>query len=114
MKHKRSRSRKAAVIGLAWYRPEQWQRLRQVSADGEDLEESYFEWVSVASARFQEAQELGVDIRKVDVDVEDLVEWCKRRGLPLDGEARVSYVIDRIEQLCRRHPSGASGEAFNS
>jgi hypothetical protein len=95
------------VIGLAWYRPEQWQRLRQVSVDVEDLEETYFEWVSVASACFQEVQELGVDIRRVDVDVEDLVEWCKRRGLPLDAEARVSYVTDRIEHLRRRHPSRA-------
>ncbi len=92
------------MIGLAWYRPGQWQRLRQGSADVEVLEESYDEWLEVASARFREAQELGLDIRKVDVDVEDVVEWCKQRGRPVDGDARAGYVAEKIEQLCGHHP----------
>lgn len=98
MKHKQSRNKKAAAIGMAWYRPQQWHRLRQVSADVEQLEESYYEWLSLASARFRDLQELGLNIRKVDVDVEDLLEWCKQRGRRVDGEARVLYVTEKIQQ----------------
>ena len=95
MKHKQSRSRKAGVIGMAWYRPQQWQRLRQVSADMENLEENYHEWLVVASARFREMQEQGFDIRKVDLDVEDLVEWCEQKGRPVDGHARAEYALEK-------------------
>ena len=44
----------------------------KVSADAEDLEESYHEWLLLASARLRELQETGIDVRKVDVDVEGL------------------------------------------
>jgi hypothetical protein len=84
------------VVGVAWYRPEQWQRLRQISADVEQLEESYYEWLSIASGSFRQLQELGFNMRKVDVDVEDLLEWCKQRGRPLDGEARSTYVMEKV------------------
>ncbi len=92
------------MIGLAWYRPEQWHRLRQVSADVEKLEESYYEWLSLASARFREAQQLGINIRKVEVDVEDLLEWCKQTGRSVDGEARAMYVTEKIQQAFSPHP----------
>jgi len=103
VKHKRRRSKDARVIGMAWYRPEQWHRLRQGSADVEDLEEFYYEWLSIASARFQELRQLGLDIRKVDVDVEDLLEWCKGQGRRVDSEARALYVAEKIEQLLSHH-----------
>jgi len=33
------------VTGVAWYRPEQWQSLREASEDVENLEESYEAWL---------------------------------------------------------------------
>jgi len=71
-----------------------------VSADVEELEESYHEWLATASTRFRQLQELGFNIRRVDVDVEDLVEWCKQQGRPADGAARADYVAEGL----RRHP----------
>lgn len=101
MKHQQKQET-APIVGVAWYRPQQWQRLRQISADVEQLEESYHEWLVVASAHFRELQESGFNVRKVDVDVEDLVEWCKQRGRPLNGEARVDYVTTRIAHPPKR------------
>ena len=36
---------KAAV---AWYKPEQWSRLREISVDRDQLEETYGEWQLLA------------------------------------------------------------------
>jgi len=36
------------VTGIAWYRPEQWERLREVSEDVENLEETYEAWLETA------------------------------------------------------------------
>ncbi len=41
------------VVGMAWYRREQWPMLRAVSADADKLEESYDEWVEYASRQFR-------------------------------------------------------------
>src|SRR6267154_1168773 len=36
------------VTGVAWYRPEQWERLREVSEDVENLDETYDAWLLTA------------------------------------------------------------------
>jgi hypothetical protein len=41
--------RKARMVtGVAWYRAEQWQRLREVAADVENLEENHEAWLQTA------------------------------------------------------------------
>ena len=34
-------SQNKMVVGFAWYRPEQWQRVRDISTDADSLEDSY-------------------------------------------------------------------------
>lgn len=79
------------VVGMAWYRPDQWQQLLQVSADPEDLEDAYEEWQEQAEARMVELQEAGVNIRRVDVDVYDLVRWFGDEGCSIDAAGRSRY-----------------------
>lgn len=86
-------------IGMAWYRPEQWTLLREISVDREKMSETWSEWEATASAKLAELRERGVDIRKVDVDVRELQAWCERRHRPIDGAARSEFVV---EQLRRR------------
>lgn len=84
--------------GLAWYRRHQWERLRAASVDVEDLEYAYDEWLRDAEKVFREVEASGVDVRKVDVDVEHLISWCKKRGLELNGAARSTYASEKVRQ----------------
>ena len=85
-------------IGLAWFRSEQWDRLLEVSDDRDHLEETFEEWVDVAQQKYDELKNLGYDIKKVDVDVEELVRWCLARDRPVDGEARSEFAIDKLQE----------------
>jgi hypothetical protein len=60
------------VIGVAWYRPEQWQRIREISSDSDDLEDTYEEWLSSAEQNLKEINGPGLRLQKVDVDSEQL------------------------------------------
>ena len=85
-------------FGFAWYRPEQWSRLREVSADRAELEETFAEWESLAEQTLRSLQTQGMHIEKVMVDVEELLVWCKDRGLPVDASARSHYVTDLLRR----------------
>jgi len=42
-------ARKSEVVaGIAWFRANQWQLLRSLATDAEDLEETHEEWVKIA------------------------------------------------------------------
>ena len=79
------------IIGVAWYRPEQWSRLVEICADADALDESYEGWLRNATARFAELTAAGFSLQRVDVDVERLLAWCVVQGRPVDNTARSEY-----------------------
>ena len=69
-------------LGVAWYKPDQWERLREVSEDREDIEETFDEWQVNAKKGIRLMQSQGIIPEKVLVDVEELLAWCSGKGLP--------------------------------
>lgn len=89
-------------IGVAWYRPEQWQRLREISTDNDVVEETYAEWVRSAKKALRVMRRQGVYPVKIDVDVEELLRWCENQHIPVDGEARSSYVVAKLREMSNK------------
>jgi hypothetical protein len=86
------------LVGIAWYRSDQWQRLRELSVDTETLEQTHQEWLTMATKTLDDLQKAGLRVQKVDVDVEELVRWCQERELPVDAKARARFVTETLEQ----------------
>ena len=86
------------VTGVAWYRPEQWQRLRDVSEDVENLEETYDAWLHTAERMLRDGIPADVVVEKIDIDVEEVLAWCNERGLPMNGRSRSEFVAERVRQ----------------
>jgi hypothetical protein len=97
---KRKRTRKAAresggmVMGVAWYRREEWPKLLAAAADRGQLEDTYDEWLLSAEQLLSQLSAKGIELKKVDIDVDALIAWCRDKQLPLDGEARSRYVSE--------------------
>lgn len=63
-------------VALFWLEPEDIERLRAISQDGEDL--NYEEWRSNADKALAKAREFGVPITRVRVDFDSLVSFAAR------------------------------------
>lgn len=82
------------VAGVAWYTPEQYEKLRQVAEDSEDLHSSYLDWTLEAAAA---AKRAGVT-HKVMIDVDEWRAWCQARGRRLNSESRAVYSSEMLKQ----------------
>lgn len=91
-------AKKTMVIGAAWYREDQWERLKAACVDRETIEDTYAEWLRIATARTAELRGQGLRIEPVDVDVERLVAWCAVHGRPVDAKARSAYAAELLQQ----------------
>jgi len=90
----RRRPRKADAprqIGIAWYDPVQWAKLKQVATDADQLDDTHEEWQRNAERLERELSAGGLAIRRVAIDVDALVEWCRGQNKPVDGAARAEY-----------------------
>ena len=87
------------VAGIAWFRANQWQLLRSLATDAEDLEETHKEWVKIAEKTIEDLARQGVFAQKVDVDVNELQAWCSAQNRPLDSSARAAYAAAHLRDL---------------
>ncbi len=84
------------ISGIAWYKREQWDRLRQISADVDTLERTFDEWEKGASNLLRALERAGQRVSQVMVDVDELVAWCAARGRSVDGSARSEFVASTL------------------
>ncbi len=79
------------MVGVAWYRPEQWPLMLSVIPDPEVFPRTHTEWLSRASDTMRDLSKQGVTVRKVDVELKALLAWAAERGRAPDGAARAEY-----------------------
>jgi hypothetical protein len=81
-------------IGIAWYRPEQWEHLRRVAPDADKLEVSFEAWHAHAEKMVDRLRREGYIVHKVDIDMAEFLSWCKMVGLEPDAAARSKYTSE--------------------
>jgi hypothetical protein len=84
-------------LGLAWYTRAGWERLRELAADRDVLDDSFEDWERSALAAIGELTAAG-RIRQVPIDVEALAAWCRLHGRKLDSAARAAYVTHLLQE----------------
>ena len=91
-------------VGVAWYRESEWEKLRQLAADPEMLEETYAEWTRVYEDGIRQLRASGLVPEPVEIDLGELQAWCTAQKCPLDGSARAAFAT---EILSRRSKQGS-------
>ncbi|WP_035276127.1 hypothetical protein [Desulfogranum japonicum] len=98
MKKKKS---KKSILGVGWYKKEQWSLLREKSEDVKDLEDTYYEWLANANDTINKLSNSPYRIKKIEIDVEELIEWCIQEKSPLNGESRSKYIALKTKEKFR-------------
>ena len=96
------RDSKTLIMGVSWYRPEQWERLREISEDKENFALSYEESLVEWEKKIQDLEAQGIRPIKVEVDVEALLTWCTVQGLPVTPETRTKFMMNTLRDLVRK------------
>lgn len=84
-------------IGVAWYTPEDWKAVKQMSEDGDKLHDSYQEWLLDARRREKTLRNEGHEAERVLIDPAKLKAWCMLRGARIDASARSKFVSEFLQ-----------------
>jgi hypothetical protein len=108
MRRRRKRLRVApdAALGLAWYSREAWERLRAVADDAQALDDTYEDWERQALGAVRDLESLGRKIRKVPIDIDALLAWCRKHHRRNDIKARAEYVSELLREAAQGSSSG--------
>lgn len=85
------------VQALVWYKKEDWEALREMFTDTERLPLTYEDWLQRAEAMKAQVQADGDAVIKVYIDPETFPQWCEKKGLEMDAEARSQLAIEMAQ-----------------
>jgi hypothetical protein len=79
-----------------WYSRDQWQKLRELSADKDGLEKTFAEWQTTAEEKIMELTLEGYEVQRVPIDVDQVAKWCEKRGRAFNAVARSEFVAEQL------------------
>lgn len=79
-------------IKLAYYRKKDWERFISLVDDREIMHHSWNDWKKAFEAAKRDFKKQGFEVVDVIVDLDELTEYCKIRGIKNDGRARSQFV----------------------
>lgn len=83
-----------SVQAMVWYKEEDWDTLKQMFVDSHLLPENYQDWLARAEEMKEKVQAQGDIAMKVFIDPETFPEWCKKKNMKMDAEARSTLAIE--------------------
>jgi hypothetical protein len=83
-------------VGIAWYTRETWTQLRELAEDRDALDDTFEEWERHAVDVIRELESAGRRIRKITINVDAAVTWCRQHGRRFDSASRSEYVAQLL------------------
>lgn len=87
------------VVGVTWYTPETWAKVKATATDPECFEDSFDQWKAVAVAARRNFQRSGVMSLECPIDPEEFAAWCVAHGQENNSTARGEYVSEVLSAV---------------
>lgn len=79
---------------MVWYKEEHYVPLLEMFDDAELLPPTYQDWLTRAEEKKAEVEAAGDQVLKVFIDPETFPEWCEKKKLAKDANARSQLAIE--------------------
>lgn len=80
-------------IFIAFYTPEEFEKLLQVADDKEKIKETFEEWLEGALGACSNLEKEGMKPIPHYINVDELEKWCKENKVKNTSQERSKYVI---------------------
>jgi predicted metal-dependent phosphotriesterase family hydrolase len=91
-----SRNKSQIIVGIGYYKREEWERFLASAEDREELEDTYDEWVVDFHKTISNAKKAGVRLKKVTINLDDLMDYCIKKKRKNNSETRSHFIADLV------------------
>lgn len=85
-----------AIIGIAWFKREDYAALKRLSSDGNTFAATYDDWLQSAEQLIEKFRTDGQAFQKVYIDPNTFPAWCATRGLEVNSQARIRFANETV------------------
>ena len=77
-----------SLVGLVWYRREEWPRVLAEFDDAKNMHDTWDEWRQSAENSVEQLARGGAIAYPVELSVDEITTFCRKRGIKNNGQAR--------------------------
>lgn len=89
---------KDIIVGIGFYRREDWERLLASASDRKNLEDTYDEWLKNFHKLVKNLRAIGIKPKKVCFTLDELLDYCKKKGLKNNSKTRSEFFCELTGQ----------------
>jgi len=89
------------VVGVSWYSPEDWERVKAGAMDPDRFEATFHEWSAMAEVALGDLKRAGVNPVKVLIGADEFSSWCSLHHKQNNAAARAEFVTEMVRA---QHP----------
>lgn len=82
-------------IALAYYKKEDWERFLESTDDRDSMHDTWEEWHESYTKLKRDLISQGFLVVDFVVNIDELINYCKIRGIRNNGKARSQFVTER-------------------
>lgn len=95
-------TKKKDVLAIATYKMQDWQRLREISDDKTELEDTWQEWHDSMLKSEDILRRKGIKYKEELIDLNELMEYCEKNRLKVNSESRSRFVAHKLMMTERK------------
>jgi hypothetical protein len=84
------------MIGLAWFKKEDYPALRALFVDRDNMHDTWEEWSENAEKLASGIRAQGGTVERVELDPASFSAWCKANGKATDSKGRSQFAAEVI------------------
>lgn len=85
-----------SIVGIAWFKREDYDKIKRLSTDGDGLPATYDDWLKAAEDIADQFRSNGQAFQKVHIDPNAFPAWCAARGLDVNAQARIRFSNEHV------------------
>ncbi|MDP2923461.1 MAG: hypothetical protein Q8O30_07060 [Candidatus Omnitrophota bacterium] len=93
-----AKKKEGIVVGVGYYSRQDWERFLASASDREKLEDTYDEWLELYHKTIRDMKAAGIEPRKVSFNLDELLEYCKKKRLKNNSEVRAKFFSELTKQ----------------
>ena len=89
------------ITGMAWYRQDEWERLKREFDDADRFPTTWWEWRHKADRGIDQLWAQGCIIYPVELSADEIRNFCVSRKVPNTSRTRIRLVNEKLSRLMR-------------
>ena len=80
------------AVKLAYYRKKDWEKFIRMIDDRQSMHDNWNDWHKAFIKTKSDLISQGFEVTDIEIDLNELTDYCKLRGIKNDGKARSQFV----------------------